>query len=219
MESMSTVFIVDDDAAVRDAIALLVQSVGLRSREFASCEAFLDAYDPDACGCVLLDARLPGMSGLELLDEMSRRHLPLPVILITAHGDMPMAVRAMKSGAVDCIPKPFNDNELLECVRHALELDASRHLDRARTAEIRERYSQLSHREREVLGHVVAGRTSQEIGNILGVARKTVESHRARIMQKMAVGSLAQLVRSVLKVDAFERDFDAAQSAYSESRP
>lgn len=220
MMASRTVFVVDDDAAVRDAISLLVESVGYKSVPFESCEAFLEAFGPDSAGCLILDARLPGMSGLELLEELNRRKIELPVILITAHGDMPMAVRAMKFGAIDCMPKPFNDDALLACVRQALSQDESLRNDRIQRLEIRERYLKLTSREREVLRHVVAGQTSQEIGDHLGVTRKTIESHRSRLMQKMQANSLAELIRSALQVEGFSfplTDTDTSKPANTKS--
>lgn len=198
----STVFLVDDDDAVRDSVSLLMKSAGLRTREFASADEFLDAYGQDQRGCLLLDVRMPGMSGLELQKEMNRRNHTLPVVFISAHGDIPMAVEALRRGAVDFIQKPFDDEELLDTVRQALASSERRYAEESEREEIRRRVDSLTTREREVMSQVVQGKANKVIASDLGVSQRTVEIHRARVMEKMQASSLAQLVRMVLVAEA-----------------
>ncbi len=192
------VFVVDDDPAVRDSLRWLIESVGLSVETYESALAFLEAYYPGRTGCLVLDVRMPGMSGLELQNALASEEIGLPVIVITGHGDVPMAVRAMKKGAVDFIQKPFNDQELLDRIHEALESDAPIRRERAERAEIAVRLAQLTPRELEVMMQVIAGRSNKAIAADLGISGKTVEVHRARIMEKMQAGSLAELVRFVL---------------------
>jgi FixJ family two-component response regulator len=198
----STVFLVDDDDAVRDSVSLLMKSAGLRTREFASADEFLDAYGRDQRGCLLLDVRMPGMSGLELQQELNRRNHTLPVVFISAHGDIPMAVEALRRGAVDFIQKPFDDQELLDTVRQALASSERRYAEESEREEIRRRVDSLTTREREVMSQVVQGKANKVIASDLGVSQRTVEIHRARVMEKMQASSLAQLVRMVLVAEA-----------------
>ena len=194
-----TVYIVDDDAAVCDSLALLVGSVGLTVKTYASAVAFLDAYDSTSPGCVVLDVRMPGMSGLELQDIFNDRGYQIPVIVITAHGDMPTAVRAMKAGAIDCMAKPFHDQELVDRIQQAIATDKQARVDRAMREEITERVAMLTAREREVMAKVVRGMTNQLIATELGITKKTVDAHRAKVMEKMRANSLADLVQLDLK--------------------
>lgn len=194
----ATVFVVDDDQAMRNSLKWLISSVGMRVECFASADEFLHAHQPGRAGCLLLDVRMPGMSGLELQEVLGERGITVPVIIITGHGDVPMAVRAMKAGAIDFIEKPFNDELLLEAIRRALALDErlrGLHLERA---EVADRLAQLTPREREVMDMVTDGKSNKEIAGDLGVSAKTVEAHRARVMEKMQAGSLAELVRMAL---------------------
>jgi len=198
ISTQATVFVVDDDQAMRNSLKWLISSVDMRVECFGSADEFLRAHQPGRAGCLLLDVRMPGMSGLELQEVLAERGITVPVIIITGHGDVPMAVRAMKSGAVDFIEKPFNDELLLESIRRALSQDErQRHLQLER-AEVAERLVQLTPREREVMDMVTDGKSNKEIASDLGVSAKTVEAHRARVMEKMQAGSLAELVRMAL---------------------
>lgn len=201
MNHEPTVFVVDDDEAMRASLKWLIESVGIRVMTFASATEFLDAYYPGRAGCLLVDVRMPGMSGLDLQAYLARTDNRLPVIIITGHGDVAMAVRAMKSGALDFIEKPFNDEALLSSIRRALDFDATQRQHRARRAEIAARMAQLTPREHEVMELVTDGRSNKEIASALKVSTKTVEAHRARVMDKMAARSLADLVRMVLSAE------------------
>lgn len=187
------VFLVDDDDAVRDAIRALLAASGFDVRPFESAEAFLEFYRPSMPGCLLLDIRMPGMSGLMLQDVLASRRNALPLIFITAHGDVPTAVNAIKKGAVQFLEKPFDDEHLLALVREALALDARSRQDAAESASIDARLDTLTRRERQVLDKVLAGRTSREIALQLFISVKTVDFHRGRIMQKLQISSLREL--------------------------
>lgn len=193
--SQPTVFIVDDDQAIRSSLQWLIESVGLNVECFSSAEAFLDSYYPGRSGCLLLDVRMPGMSGLELQEYLQQQDIRIPVIIITGHGDVPMAVRAMKSGATDFIDKPFNDELLLDSIRNALSQDEHQRDKQSKLAELAVRLSHLTPREKEVMDMVTLGQSNKEIANTLGVSAKTVEAHRAKVMEKMEANSLAELVR------------------------
>jgi two-component system, LuxR family, response regulator FixJ len=197
-----TVFVVDDDPAMRDSLRWLLESVGLRVQTYATAAEFLAGRDPAAPGCLVLDVRMPGMSGLDLQEELQRRRTDLPTIVVTGHAEVPMAVRAVKAGAIDFIEKPFSDQLLLDRVRQALETDRQERETRARREEARRRVGHLTPREREVLDLVVAGRANKEIASVLGLSPKTVEVHRARVMEKMEVDSLADLIRVALQASA-----------------
>jgi len=201
-ERGSTVFLVDDDDAVRDSISLLMRSAGLRTREFASAAEFLDQYRQDQLGCLLLDVRMPGMSGLELQKELNKRNHTLPIVFISAHGDIPMAVEAVRRGAIDFIQKPFDDQQLLDKVKQALDSSERRYEEESERLDIRQRVESLTAREREVMSQVVQGKANKVIASDLGVSQRTVEIHRARVMEKMQAASLAQLVRMVLVAEA-----------------
>jgi len=197
-----TVFVVDDDRAMRDSLRWLLESVGLSVRTYATAAAFLHEYEPSQPGCLVLDIRMPGMSGLDLQAELLRRGAGLPTIVVTGHAEVPMAVRAVKAGAVDFIEKPFSDQLLLDRVRQALEIDRQSREVRTRREEARRRLASLSAREREVLGLVVAGKANKEIAAALGLSPKTVEVHRAHVMSKMAADSLAELIRAAILAGA-----------------
>ena len=199
-EYKPTVFLVDDDEAVRDSLALLMKSVALTSRSFASAGDFLAAYDPDSPGCLILDIRMPGMSGMELQQKLLDMRAKLPIIFITGHGDIPMAVEAMQRGAVDFIPKPFRDDELLDRINKALESDRKNRDSLVEREVIEERIEKLTPREKQVLELVVQGKANKVIAGDLEVSQRTVEIHRARVMEKMQVRSVAQLVRMVLQI-------------------
>lgn len=195
------VFVVDDDLAIREWLEVLLKAAGHSVVSFASAPAFLEAYSQDQPGCLVLDIRMPEMSGLELQARLKERDALLPVIFITSHGDVPMAVGAMRSGAVDFLLKPFHDTDLLERVRHALALDAANQAERSELAAVRERIASLTPRELEVMRLVVQGKANKVIATDLNLSQRTVEIHRARVMDKMAATSLAHLVRMVLDVE------------------
>lgn len=195
-----TIFVVDDDSAVRDALKLLLRSVGQAVETYGSAQEFLDGYSEDRPGCLVLDIRMPGMSGLELQQRLNERHSILPIIFITGHGDVPMAVEAMQAGAVDFIQKPFRDQDLIDRINQALEKDSSNRAALGERNDIRRRLETLTPREREVLDLVVHGKANKVIAGDLNLSQRTVEIHRARVMEKMQASSLAHLVRMVLEV-------------------
>jgi two-component system response regulator FixJ len=194
------VFIVDDDEPVRDSLDLLIRSVGYDVESYASALEFLDAYD-DRPGCLVLDVRMPQMSGLDLQQELVERHAILPIIFMTGHGDVPMAVQAMRGGAVDFLQKPLRDQDLLDRINEALRTDAQNRELLAQKQETAQRLQQLTAREREVMALVAAGKANKVIAYELDVSQRTVEIHRARVMEKMRATSLAHLVRMVVEVD------------------
>lgn len=198
MTAAATVFVVDDDQAMRTSLQWLIEATGLAVQTYASADVFLASYSPGRAGCLVLDVRMPGMSGLELQNYLTRQGYRLPVILITGHGDVAMAVKAMKAGAVDFIEKPFHDEDLLRSIRHALEFDQKHRASRSARAEIAMRLAELTPREHEVMSLVTEGQSNREIAQALGVSAKTVEAHRARVMEKMRAASLAELVRMAL---------------------
>jgi FixJ family two-component response regulator len=194
MESEPVVFIVDDDASVRKGLERLVRSVGLRGRTFASAPEFLQSAASDGPSCLVLDVRMPGVSGLALQETLAASGHRIPIIFITGHGDITMSVRAMKAGAVDFLPKPFNDQDLLEAIQEAIARDRQAREKRAALQAIQQRAALLTPRERDVLGLVVAGLLNKQIAAGLGMSEKTVKAHRAQVMQKMQASSVAQLV-------------------------
>jgi RNA polymerase sigma factor (sigma-70 family) len=191
----STVYIVDDDQAIRHAMELLMRSVGLDYEIFHSADDFLSNHSNDRAGCLVLDIRMPGLGGLELQEKLNDTGSTLPIIFITGHGDVPMAVEAMQKGAVDFIQKPIRDQELLDRVSEALTTDQQRRSAREEKAEVLSRIEKLTNRERQVLDLVVTGKPNKVIAYELGVSQRTVEIHRARVMEKMQAKSLADLVR------------------------
>lgn len=193
-----TVYVIDDDEAMRDSLQWLLESGGLQVATFPSAEKFLAACRPGLAGCLILDVRMPGMSGLELHDKLAELQCTLPVIFVTGHGDVPMAVSAIKKGAVEFIEKPFNDDELLELVEKSLQLDARRRRQAGELDSIRTRLAELTPREREGMDKVIAGKLNKIIADELGISIKTVEVHRARIMEKMDTSPVAELVRLVM---------------------
>lgn len=195
------VYLVDDDEAVRDSLGMLLSSVGLASAIYASALEFLEHFDPERHACLVADIRMPGLSGLELQQRLNEQHADIPIIFITGHGDVPMAVTAMKSGAADFIQKPFRDQDLLDRIGKALELDRARRTARAEGDAIRERLALLTPRETEVMQRVVKGQANKVIAMDLGVSQRTVELHRARVMRKLRMRSLAELVQAVGKAE------------------
>ena len=196
------VFVVDDDDAVRDSLSLLMRAAGMETRQYASAEEFLEELDPSHYGGLVLDVRMPGMSGIELQQELAERNIALPIVFITAHGDIPMAVEAIRQGAVDFVQKPFDDTELLAKVNIALNSSREHHQEELERNEIRHRIDTLTARERQVMSQVVKGKANKVIAADLGVSQRTVEIHRARVMEKMKAASLANLVRMVLIAEA-----------------
>jgi len=201
-----TVYIVDDDRAVRDSLRWLIESIGVKVETYESATDFLRAHDPERPGCIVLDVRMPGMSGLELHERLRRSENCVPVIFITGHGDVPMAVRAMKAGAVDFVSKPFNDQALLDRVQQAIERDKQNRSKRAEHQEIFSRWSRLTPREREVMEMVITGHSNKSIAARLGVSSKTVEAHRAKFMEKMEAHSLPDLMRITLSAGLPKQD-------------
>ncbi len=197
-----TVFVVDDDAAVRDSIAELVESVGLRCELHASAPSFLQAFDPERPGCLVLDVRMAEMSGLALQERLNALQARIPVIVLTGHGDVPMAVQALKAGAVDFLQKPYREQALLDSIHAALAVDAAGRRARAGSDDFAQRLSTLTTREREVFDQLLAGRTSKEIASALGISPRTAEAHRRNLLQKFGVGSVKALLPLTAAVDA-----------------
>lgn len=195
------IFIVDDDEALRDSLVWMLESSGYRVAAFDSAEAFLAVWSDVMAGCLVLDVRMPGMSGLELFEELGRRRCTLPVIFITGHGDVPMAVAALKKGAADFIEKPFADRDMLRLVAQCLEQERASRGKRRQEADTARRLEHLTQREREVLDLIIAGKLNKQIADVLGISIKTVEVHRARVMEKMGAHSLAELVQHVVTVE------------------
>ena len=195
-----TVFIVDDDEPVRSALQLLMKSVGHEARTFATGDEFLAACDSGLSGCLVLDIRMPGMSGLELQERLNKRGIHIPIIFITGHGDVPMAVQAMKQGAMEFLQKPFREQDLVDRVKEALEWDENTHELRLQRMEIEQRVNNLTPRESQIMKMIVQGKASKVIAIDLSVSHRTVDTHRTRIMQKMRASSLAELVQIALRI-------------------
>jgi two-component system, LuxR family, response regulator FixJ len=212
-DSQALVFVVDDDEAVRSSTKLLLKSVGLPAVTYSSAQEFLDNYDPLQPGCVVLDVRMPLMSGLELQQLLNIRGAIIPVIFITGHGDIPMAVEAMQHGAFDFLQKPFRDQDLLDRVQKALEKDRVNRVQLREKTRIQERRDSLTPREREILELMTRGKPNKVMAADLGVSQRTVEIHRARVMEKMGASSLAQLVRMVMDLDQTGIEAAPAQAA------
>jgi FixJ family two-component response regulator len=200
----SVVIIVDDDAAIRAALDSLFRSVGLDTRQFGSPADLLGGKLPDGPGCIVLDVRLPGVSGLDLQGQLARQGIDFPIIFMTGHGDIPMSVRAMKAGAVDFLSKPFRDQDMLDAVTAALERDTQHRSESAAKEDLRAEYETLTAREREVMGHVTAGLMNKQVAGLIGLSEITVKIHRGNVMRKMGVKSLADLVRKAEALGVFQ---------------
>jgi len=201
VEERAVVFVIDDDSSMRVALEDLVRSVDLEVRTFAAPQEFLQSKPPDVAGCLVLDVRLPGMSGLTFQKELAKEGLALPVIFITGHGDIPMSVRAMKAGAVEFLTKPFHDQDLLDAIHAAVERDRRSRREAVRLVELRERFAMLTERERQVMTLVVIGRANKQIAGELSLSEMTVKVHRQQVMRKMHAGSLPDLVRMADRLD------------------
>src|SRR5580700_5973343 len=206
-ESDPIVFVVDDDASVRDAVKRLIASVGLRVETFGSTGEFLAANRPQAPACLVLDVRLPDVSGLELQRDLAAANIHIPIIFITGHADVPMSVRAMKAGAVEFLTKPFRGQELLDAIQEAIARDRVAWNERAQMAQLRARYDSLTAREKEVLKLVASGLLNKQIGAELGASELTIKTHRGRVMQKLGADSLADLVKMAERLDPSSRTY------------
>lgn len=200
MENNATVFVVDDEVEVRESLRWLIESIDLNVETFESAEEFLASYNPDRPGCAVLDMRMPEVSGLELQKKLKAKGLALPLIFITGFGSVPIAVEALKMGAVDFMEKPFSDQVLLDKIHHALEIDRQARLKKSLNENVSARVKDLTSREKEIMDLVVQGKATKRIAVQLGISPKTVEAHRARVMQKMEADSIADLVRSAMSV-------------------
>jgi len=196
------VFAVDDDPSVRSSLKFLLSTVGLQAETFDSADSFLRKELPDVPSCLVLDVRLPGLSGLEFQRELAARNIPIPIVFLTGHGDIPMSVRAMKAGAVEFLTKPFRDQDLLDAVRAALDRDRARREQEKKVADLRRRFDSLTSREQEVVSMVVAGMLNKQIAAELGTAESTVKVQRSRATEKMQAESLADLIKMIQKLQS-----------------
>ena len=205
MQPSDTVYVVDDDTSTREALASLIRSVGLSTVTFASAQGFLEAERVDAPSCLILDVRLPGLSGLDLQRRLADSGNAIPIVFITGHGDIPMSVQAIKAGAVEFLPKPFRDQDLLDAIRLALDLDRSRRAAERLVASLRTRFQSLTPREQEVMAWVISGSLNKQIAAEIGTSEMTVKVHRGRVMRKMGAGSVAELVTMAARIGVAAR--------------
>jgi len=199
-KSAHTIFVIDDDASVRKSLARLLDSAGFSTESFASADEFLKRERFEGIGCIILDVRMPGLSGMDLQEELNKADYGMPIIFITGHGDIPMSVQAMKKGAVDFLPKPFDEDQLLDALRKAIEKDMQAKAERAGARDILGRMEQLTPREYEILQYLITGMLNKQIAFKLGIAEKTVKIHRSRVFEKLGTRSVAELVRMAEKV-------------------
>ena len=195
-----SVFIIDDEEPIRSALTLLMESVGLKAESFASAQEYLDQFDASKSGCIILDVRMPGIGGLDLQARLTAEKIHPPIIIITGHGDVPMAVRAVTAGAVDFIEKPFNNQSMLDSVHRAIELDAVQRGESSRLQDIEAHYNSLTPREKEVLQYVIEGKRNKVIAFDMNISQSTVEAHRSKVMEKMTASSLSDLMRMALSL-------------------
>jgi RNA polymerase sigma factor (sigma-70 family) len=200
MTGAPVVFVIDDDPSVRSSLKFLISTVGLQVESFDSADTFLDRKPPEVPCCLVLDVRLPGLSGLDFQRELTARNIRIPIVFVTGHGDIPMSVRAMKAGAVEFLTKPFRDQDLLDAIRIALERDRDRREQEKEAKDLLQRFESLTHREQEVIFMVASGMLNKQIAGQLGTAENTVKVHRSRAMEKMHAQSLADLVRMIEKL-------------------
>lgn len=200
MREQPIIFIIDDDEQVRNALILLMESVGLIVESYASAQGYLDSFDVAKAGCIILDVRMPGMSGLDLQARLSAEKIHPPIIIITGHGDVPMAVRAVSAGAVDFIEKPFNNQSMLDSVHKAIEVDAIQRGASSRLQDIETHYNTLTPREKEVLQSVIEGKRNKVIAYDMNISQSTVEAHRSKVMDKMSATSLSDLMRMAISL-------------------
>ena len=200
MTGAPVVFVIDDDPSVRSSLKFLISTVGLQVESFDSADSFLHRKPPDVPCCLVLDVRLPGLSGLDFQRELTTRNIRIPIVFVTGHGDIPMSVRAMKAGAIEFLTKPFRDQDLLDGIRIALERDRDRREQEKEASDLQQRFESLTHREQEVIFMVASGMLNKQIAGQLGTAENTVKVHRSRAMEKMHAQSLADLVRMIVKL-------------------
>ncbi len=200
MSEQPIIFIIDDDEQVRNALILLMESVGLAVESYASAQDYLDSFDVTKAGCIILDVRMPGMSGLDLQARLAAEKIHPPIVIITGHGDVPMAVRAVSAGAVDFIEKPFNNQSMLDSVHKAIEVDAVQRGESSRLQDIETHYNTLTPREKEVLQSVIEGKRNKVIAYDMNISQSTVEAHRSKVMDKMSAGSLSELMRMAISL-------------------
>ncbi len=199
LELTPTIFIVDDDASVRKSLSRLLDSLGFSTETFASADEFLKREHYEGVGCIVLDVRMPGLSGMDLQDELNKADYSMPIIFITGHGNIPMSVRAMKKGAVDFLPKPFDEQELVDALKKAIEKDRAAKAERTEARDVLRRVEQLTPREYEIFRYVITGMLNKQIGFKLDIAEKTVKIHRSRVFEKLCANSVAELVRMAEK--------------------